>query len=39
MTFKNKLACSTLTDNQHKQIIQNTEYFFLGIRHQRRTPL
>ena len=28
MTFKNKLACSTLTDNQHKSIIQNIEYFF-----------
>lgn len=28
MTFKNKLACSTLTDNQHHVIIQNIEYFF-----------
>ena len=28
MTFKNKLACSTLTDNQHHRIIQNIEYFF-----------
>lgn len=28
MTFKEKLACSTLTEDQHKRIIQNTEYFF-----------
>ena len=27
MTFKNKPACSTLTDDQHRRIIQNTEYF------------
>lgn len=28
MTFKDKLACSTLTDHQHHKIIQLTEYFF-----------
>lgn len=28
MTFKNKLACSTLTDNQNHVIIHNIEYFF-----------
>lgn len=28
MTFKNKLSCSTLTDDQHKRIIQNVEYLF-----------
>lgn len=28
MTFKTKLDCSTLTDDQHKHIIRNIEYFF-----------
>ena len=28
MTFKNKLPSSTLTDEQHKRIIQSIEYFF-----------
>lgn len=28
MTFKKKLACSTLTDGQHEHIIENTRYFF-----------
>lgn len=27
MTFKEKLSCSTLTDDQHRRIIQNAEYF------------
>ena len=27
MTFKEKMACSTLKDEQHRQIIQNSEYF------------
>ena len=26
MTFKNKLSCSTLTEDQHKRIIQHVEY-------------
>lgn len=28
MTFKDKLACSTLTDNQHDQIIRHIEFLF-----------